>query len=146
MDLKKPQNLVQALENTVREYGSKVAYHWLDESVQISNQITYSELLAESRKYAQRINEATTVGNEPFALLLFHSGIEFIIAFCACHIAGICPIPAYPPRKNRSYERLEGIIKDSRADLIITSRQIAKHSKSGIELNSHEQVIMHDYY
>ena len=133
MDLKKPQNLVQALENTVREYGSKVAYHWLDESVQISNQITYSELLAESRKYAQRINEATTVGNEPFALLLFHSGIEFIIAFCACHIAGICPIPAYPPRKNRSYERLEGIIKDSRADLIITSRQIAKHSKSGIE-------------
>ena len=46
-------------------------------------------------------------------LLLYPSGLDFIAAFMGCLYGGAIAVPAYPPRKNRSVERIEAIAADA---------------------------------
>ena len=57
-------------------------------------------------------------------LLLFTHGLEFIAAFLGCLYAGAIAVPAYPPRLNRSQIRLRGIIEDSRAAMVLTTKTV----------------------
>jgi acyl-CoA synthetase (AMP-forming)/AMP-acid ligase II len=58
------------------------------------------------------------------ALMLFPSGIEFIVSLFGCFYSGIIGVPAYPPRKNRLFERFESIVNDCKPALILTTRKI----------------------
>ena len=58
-------------------------------------------------------------------MLLYPSGLEFIEAFLGCLAAGVIAVPAYPPRKNRSVERLLAIADDCSPCLILTTREVA---------------------
>ena len=46
-------------------------------------------------------------------LLLYPLGLEYIAAFFGCFYAGAVAVPAYPPRLNRSLDRLQTIIADA---------------------------------
>ena len=53
-------------------------------------------------------------------LLLFPSGIEYIVAFYATIVAGCIAVPAYPPQnQRRDWERLNKIVRDCRPELIL---------------------------
>ncbi len=41
------------------------------------------------------------------ALMLFPPGLEFVKALYGCFYAGVIAVPAYPPRKNRSLDRIK---------------------------------------
>ena len=58
------------------------------------------------------------------ALLLYPPGLDFITAFLGCLYAGVIPVPAYPPRANRSFERLQTIIADSQAVFALTVKEL----------------------
>ncbi|MCK4686032.1 MAG: fatty acyl-AMP ligase, partial [Pirellulales bacterium] len=57
-------------------------------------------------------------------LLLYPSGLDFIAAFMGCLYGGAVAVPAYPPRKNRSVERIEAIAKDANASVALTTRDV----------------------
>jgi acyl-CoA synthetase (AMP-forming)/AMP-acid ligase II len=57
-------------------------------------------------------------------LLLYPSGLDFIAAFMGCLYGGAIAVPAYPPRKNRSVERIEAIAADSKAAAALTTRDV----------------------
>ncbi|MDQ5837035.1 MAG: AMP-binding protein, partial [Acidobacteriota bacterium] len=57
------------------------------------------------------------------ALLLYPSSVEFPCAFLGCLYAGVVAVPAYPPRRNRSADRLQAIIKDAGARVALTTGQ-----------------------
>ena len=72
-------------------------------------------------------------------MLLFRPGLAFIEAFFGCLYAGTIAVPAYPPRPNRSWLRIESIRVDSSPAAILTSREsLAALSRSealtGLEL------------
>ena len=61
------------------------------------------------------------------ALLLYPAGLEFIAAFLGCLYAGVVAVPAYPPdpsRLARTLPRLQAIIRDSQASVVLTTQEI----------------------
>ncbi|CAN5300625.1 fatty acyl-AMP ligase [soil metagenome] len=58
---------------------------------------------------------------------MYPPGLEFIESFLACLLAGIIAVPAYPPRRNRSADRLRGIIEDAKPSLILTTQAVTSN-------------------
>ncbi|HZO76384.1 MAG TPA: fatty acyl-AMP ligase [Ktedonobacteraceae bacterium] len=57
-------------------------------------------------------------------LLLFPSGLEYVAAFFGCLYAGAIAVPAYPPRRTRSTDRVQSILEDARPSVILTTSSI----------------------
>lgn len=54
------------------------------------------------------------------ALLLFPTGVEFVVSYFACLIAGIIAVPLMPPRKNAGRDSSASIIADCAPRLVLT--------------------------
>jgi acyl-CoA synthetase (AMP-forming)/AMP-acid ligase II len=81
---------------------------------------TYRSLDIRARAIAAKLQSLNL--KQERAVLLFPSGLEYLEAFFGCLYAGVIAIPAYPPRRNRSMERIESILKDSNARVILTDQ------------------------
>jgi acyl-CoA synthetase (AMP-forming)/AMP-acid ligase II len=66
----------------------------------------------------------TVTSSTSRAILLLPPGLDYIVAFLGCLMAGVVAVPAYPPRNNRHTTRLLAVINDSKAEVIITTRQL----------------------
>ncbi len=84
--------------------------------------ITYAELDRKARALGSWLIERGMTGKR--ALLLYPSGLDFIAAFMGCLYGGAIAVPAYPPRKNRSVERIEAIAADADASVALTTRDV----------------------
>ena len=84
--------------------------------------ITYAELDRKARALGAWLLDRGMVGKR--VLLLYPSGLDFIAAFMGCLYGGAIAVPAYPPRKNRSVERIEGIATDADAAVALTTRDV----------------------
>jgi len=59
-------------------------------------------------------------------LMFYPAGIDFIAAFFGCLYAGAIPVPVYPPRKNRSIDRIHAIAADCMASAILATGDIKR--------------------
>lgn len=84
--------------------------------------ITYAELDRRARAVGAWLLDRGMKGKR--ALLLYPSGLDFIAAFMGCLYGGAIAVPAYPPRKNRSVERIEAIAADADAAVALTTRDV----------------------
>ena len=84
--------------------------------------ITYAELDRKARALGAWLIDRGMTGKR--ALLLYPSGLDFIAAFMGCLYGGAIAVPAYPPRKNRSVERIEAIAADAAASVALTTRDV----------------------
>ena len=84
--------------------------------------ITYAELDRKARALGAWLIASGMSGKR--VLLLFPSGLDFIAAFMGCLYGGAIAVPAYPPRKNRSVERIEAIAADANASVALTTREV----------------------
>ncbi len=84
--------------------------------------ITYAELDRKARAVGAWLMDRGMTGKR--ALLLYPSGLDFIAAFMGCLYGGAIAVPAYPPRKNRSVERIEAIAADAAASVALTTRDV----------------------
>jgi 8-amino-7-oxononanoate synthase/acyl carrier protein len=84
--------------------------------------ITYAQLDRKARAVGAWLMDRGMVGKR--VLLLYPSGLDFIAAFMGCLYGGAIAVPAYPPRKNRSVERIEAIANDADASVALTTRDV----------------------
>jgi len=84
--------------------------------------ITYAQLDRKARAVGAWLMDKGMVGKR--VLLLYPSGLDFIAAFMGCLYGGAIAVPAYPPRKNRSVERIEAIAIDADASVALTTRDV----------------------
>jgi 8-amino-7-oxononanoate synthase/acyl carrier protein len=84
--------------------------------------ITYAELDRKARALGAWLLSEGMAGKR--VLLLYPSGLDFIAAFMGCLYGGAIAVPAYPPRKNRSVERIEAIAADADAAVALTTRDV----------------------
>jgi 8-amino-7-oxononanoate synthase len=84
--------------------------------------ITYAELDRKARAVGGWLIDQGMTGRR--VLLLYPSGLDFIAAFMGCLYGGAIAVPAYPPRKNRSVERIEAIAADADAAVALTTRDV----------------------
>jgi acyl-CoA synthetase (AMP-forming)/AMP-acid ligase II len=108
----------------------KVLYQFL-QSDQVIAKLTYQELEQQAQAIAAHLQGMQMQGQR--ALLIYPPGLDFIVAFYACLYAGVVAVPAYPPRRNQSMTRLEAIISDADAAVVLTCASLWEGLQTRIE-------------
>ncbi len=117
-----PSNLVDLLRHRAAHQPDDLAFCYLVDGEREELCWTYSELDRRARAIAGWLQSRGLQGER--ALLLYPAGLDFIAAFFGCVYAGVVAVPAYPPRKNRSLERIESIADDAEAKVTLTTQEV----------------------
>lgn len=62
------------------------------------------------------------------ALILCPQGGHFVVAILGCFYSGLVAVPAYPPANARHWPRLERMLDDSQADVLISTSTVKARS------------------
>jgi acyl-CoA synthetase (AMP-forming)/AMP-acid ligase II len=121
--------LVELLRIRARVEPDKKAFIFLQNGEIESNELTltYEELDGQARKIASQLQKLGYSGER--ALLLYSPGLDFITAFFGCLYAGVIAVPLYPPRRNQNLLRLQSVVADAGATLILTTQSILESLK-----------------
>ena len=101
----------------------ETAFIFLKDGETESGRITYAELVSRARCITGCL-QAHEIKPGDRALLLYPSGLEFIIAFLGCLSAGVIAVPNKAPQSKRDLSRLQAIAADAEASIILTDSQI----------------------
>ncbi|MBW4625289.1 MAG: AMP-binding protein [Brasilonema octagenarum HA4186-MV1] len=94
------------------------AFTFLEDGETQESTLTYHELDRRSRAIASQLQTLGLTGER--AILLYPPGLDYLSAFFGCLYAGVVAVPAYPPRNQRNTPRIQAIITDAQAAIILT--------------------------
>ena len=114
--------LIKQFESTLESRAMRDAFCFLADGENVDERVTYEDISELAKHYSHLLRKRGKFGDR--ALLLFPTGLEYIIAFVACIYAGIIAVPIFPPRMNRTHERIIAIAKDSEAEIALTTNEI----------------------
>lgn len=115
----KYNTIAEILQHRAKFEPNQVAYTFLVDGVDNKLDITYSELDAEARKITGYLQSHCKKGDR--AVLFYPPGLDFIKAFFGCMYSGIIAVPSYPPKMNRSAERMSAILSDAAPSILLTT-------------------------
>ncbi|WP_258003824.1 non-ribosomal peptide synthetase [Fischerella thermalis] len=113
-------SLIELLRWRAIQQPEQKAYSFLLDGEVEAAYLTYKDLDRQAQSIAVQL-QSCGVKNGERGLLLYPPGLEFIAAFFGCLYAGIVAVPAYPPRPNQSLSRLQAIVADAQAAIILTT-------------------------
>ena len=117
------ETLISILGKNAERTPSKTLYTFLAENKEPVS-VTTQELFQRVVESAARLLTVTQSASR--AILLLPPGLDCIVTFLGCLMAGVVAVPAYPPRNNRHTTRLLAVINDSKAEVVITTAAIAQ--------------------
>lgn len=132
-----PATLVELLRHRATHQPDDIAFIYLVDGENEERPITYRELDRQARAIAAWLQTHDLVGER--ALLLYPPGLDFIAAFFGCLYGGVVAVPVYPPRRNRSMERIQAISDNARARVALTTRAVRERVDSLIHETPHLQ-------
>lgn len=115
----KVDTLVQLLRRRAAELPSELAFSYAVDGDQRFEDLTYGQLDRQARAIASRLQRAGLAGGR--ALMLYPSGLDFVAAFFGCLYAGVVAVPAYPPRRNRNADRIQRVVADADASVVLST-------------------------
>lgn len=98
-------------------------------------ELTFADLHRRSQAIAAHLQNLGVLGNR--ALLLYPPGLDFITAFFGALYAGVVAVPAYPPRRNQSLERLRTIAANAKVTLVLTTADLKGKLRQRTEAELH---------
>jgi len=122
------ETLVDVLRWRALHQPDRRAYIFLNDGEQEEVVYTYAQLDQHARSIAATLQRHTTVGER--VLLLYPSGLDYIAAFMGCLYAGAIAVPVYPPSSNRSMQRIQAIVADADARLVLTTSAVLTKTRS----------------
>ncbi len=114
--------IVETLRYRTLHQPEKLAYTFLVDGETQEIKLTYQELDRLARAVGGWLQKQGAGGER--ALLLYPPGLDFLVAFFGCLYAGVVAVPAYPPRPNQSLNRLQAIVNDAQASLVLTTNSV----------------------
>jgi acyl-CoA synthetase (AMP-forming)/AMP-acid ligase II len=117
-EFKRVATLVDLLKFRAAHQADSTAYQFLADGEQETASITYGNLDQSARAVAALLQGLECQGKP--VLLLYPPSLDYIVAFFGCVYAGAIAVPAYPPRPNRSLERLRVMLQDTQAPVALT--------------------------
>jgi pimaricinolide synthase PimS1 len=115
-----PDTLITLLDQ--RAASSTGKYHFLKDGRDVADTADYATLRKHAFAVANQLRERAPEGAR--ALLLYPPGLDVLPAFFGCLNAGIVAVPVPPPdgvRLKHSLPRLQGIVADAEAEVILTT-------------------------
>jgi acyl-CoA synthetase (AMP-forming)/AMP-acid ligase II/acyl carrier protein len=126
----KLSTLVELLRWRAARQPQQRAYLYLENGDTEKAQLTYAELDRWARCIAARLQVLGAEGER--VLLLYPTGTEYIAAFFGCLYAGAVAVPVFPPRPNRTLDRLEAIVADAHATIALTTPAVFSKLKPSL--------------
>ena len=127
-------SLIDCLRYWTEELPDATAYGFTDGEEE-ETQLTYSQLHKQARAVAAKLTELGMAGER--ALLLYPPGLDFLVAWYGCLMAGTIAVPAYPPRKNRNVIRIQAISDDAQAKVALTEHEVTERSEDLLDESPH---------
>ena len=122
-DLAEAQNLFDVIQYHAGNKGDEIALVYLIDGEDHEAVITYRELDRQSRAFAATLQKITQPGDR--ALLLYPSGLEFIVAFLGCIYAGVVAVPTIVPHLKRATPRFRAMLADAHATVACTQLELS---------------------
>ncbi|MDZ8084245.1 MAG: amino acid adenylation domain-containing protein [Nostoc sp. DedQUE12b] len=111
--------IIDILRDRSFKMPHKQAFTFLEDGETQELTLTYHELDRRSRAVAAQLQALGLSGER--AILLYPSGLDYLIAFFGCLYAGVVAVPAYPPRNQRKTPRIQAISIDAQASVALTT-------------------------
>ena len=115
-------SFVDALRRRAAEQPNDPAYIFLPDRGTERVSLSFAQLYARARNVARRLAERGEKGDR--AVLLFSPGLDFIVAFFACLIAGVIAVPMMVPRRASSRDASAAILADCSPRFAMTRRDL----------------------
>ncbi|ALU89427.1 polyketide synthase [Herbaspirillum rubrisubalbicans M1] len=125
-DLSSKPALPDWLEHWARQNGEREALHFSDSRQQ---RLSYGELSERVRAHAAALQQRWTPGT--VALILFPSGLDYVVSLLACFYAGIIAVPVNLPgaaRVKRVLAKIDAISDDCKPAFVLTGETIEQAS------------------
>jgi acyl-CoA synthetase (AMP-forming)/AMP-acid ligase II len=116
------KSIVEILRQRADDQSENKAFTFLNDSGQESDSCTYGELDRKIKIIAAFLQSVAKKNDR--ALLFFQPGLDYIVNFFGCLYAGVTAVPSYPPKIRRNDLRLETMIRDCGASLVLTNESI----------------------
>ncbi|GCF07290.1 fatty acyl-AMP ligase [Dictyobacter arantiisoli] len=114
--------IVDLLQLRARENPFNAAYTFLRYGGAANECINYLELDRRARAISNVLRQHGGEGKQ--VLLLYPSGIDYMAAYFGCLYAGAIAIPAYPPHSQRALPRIQAIVEDANAAIVVTTAAV----------------------
>src|SRR5215218_1121517 len=116
-------SLVDLLAKRAESQPDDRAYIFLSDRGAEEAVLTFRELHAAAHALAARLSDVARPGER--ALLVFPPGLEFMVAFFGCLIAGVIAVPMMMPRRQGSRDSSAAIIANCGPAVALTSAAFA---------------------
>ena len=130
-----PLTLVEMVQHRARTQPDDLAFCYLVDGELKQKDLTYGELDRQARAIGAWLMSKGLSGER--ALLLYPAGLDFIAGFLGCLYAGVVAVPVYPPRRNRSMERIQAIADDAEAKVALTTTEVLARVGGLIDATPH---------
>ena len=110
--------LVELLRHRAVHNADRHAYTFLRQGEIPEVRLTYGELDRQAQAIGMLLQYKGATGKP--VLLLHPPGLEYIAGFFGCLYAGAIAVPAYPPYSARTMPRIQAIVADTQATIVLT--------------------------
>ena len=120
-----PANLVDVLIRRAEENSAELAYRFLVDGESEEACLTFGELGRKARQVAATLQSAGCAGER--AMLVYQPGLDYVVGFLGCLLAGVTAVPAYPPdpfRMERTFPRFQAIVNDATPAALLSTSNI----------------------
>jgi acyl-CoA synthetase (AMP-forming)/AMP-acid ligase II len=120
-------SVVEVLRHRALQQPNDVAYIFLPDRAGERLSLTFADLYTRARAVALTLAERGQSGDR--AVLLFPSGLDFIVAFFGCLLAGVIAVPMMVPRRDSSRDASAAILADCSPRFALAHRDLITNAR-----------------
>ncbi|MEI5640047.1 MULTISPECIES: AMP-binding protein [unclassified Pseudoalteromonas] len=110
--------IIDFLEKNSQNKPDEVAFRFLTDKDLTPVSLTHSQLWHAIQVRAEQIRHQAAPGE--CVLLLFPSGLDYVVTFYACLAAGVIAVPLYQPSKSSKVDRITKVAQSCNAKVALT--------------------------
>jgi len=138
--LKKITNLVELLSYRAVSDADKCAVAFIDGDEQLCEHLSFADLHLAACSIGAWVASRHRPGER--VLLTLPPGVAYIQAFFGCLYGGAIPVPLFPPHpKSFKAARLDAVLKDSGAQLVLTTAHLQDTVSKWLALAASDAVV-----
>ena len=127
-------SMVDLLAHRAREQGGDRAFVFVSDQGEEESVLTFGGLLERATALANRLRQSGATGDR--ALLLFPAGLEFIVAYFGCLLAGVIAVPMMLPRRN-ARDDSANIVRNCAPRFVLANRTVRETRPDIVERFAH---------
>ena len=113
--------IIDFLEKNSQTKPNEVAFRFLNDKDLSPVSLTHSQLWHAVQVRAEQVRQQATPGE--CVLLLFPSGLDYVVTFYACLAAGVIAVPLYQPSKSSKVDRITKVAQSCNANTLCFLKQ-----------------------